>query len=414
MSRHNTQSQVNNQITSSKWQKDKDLDDNLIQLLYDISDLQVLLDRYLHQDDSRQTFKRIQKVTFFNQFKRCSGLLKLHLDSVLKYFEDTKHKHLSDEYIAGRITDPNAGIDKNYFHLHFHVIGDAFNHFINEIEIQEKETSFKNNWFLNGNASYLYEMLFDLSSFTGFFYAYKRDEYARYDGAKRLENIKVINPDSYLLFLGNRRIPSSEKTHRSSSIELLETSSEIMLRNFYRDNVHVIPVTMSILRQMIEIKMIEIYGIRQIFDAAGKKIVNIGGTRLLSLPGILDDVIFPIKVDVLKNIYAWACGYVHRGISSDYWTIYYVKNVLADFVCGETYMYKDFSNNLASEIAKAANTDAAHVVLGVGSRVEIISDRIEFDKLKLDVQRRGYKKASKEREEEFEKMLIERAGIGKT
>ena len=91
-----------------------------------------------------------------------------------------------------------------------------------------------------------------------------------------------------------------------------------------------------------------------------------------------------------------------------------MKNVLADFVCGETYMYKDFSNNLASEIAKAANTDAAHVVLGVGSRVEIISDRIEFDKLKLDVQRRGYKKASKEREEEFEKMLIERAGIGKT
>lgn len=88
------------------------------------------------------------------------------------------------------------------------MIGDAFNHFINEIEIQEKETSFKNNWFLNGNASYLYEMLFDLSSFTGFFYAYKRDEYARYDGAKRLENIKVINPDSYLLFLGNRRIPS--------------------------------------------------------------------------------------------------------------------------------------------------------------------------------------------------------------
>lgn len=84
------------------------------------------------------------------------------------------------------------------------MIGDAFNHFINEIEIQKKETSFKNNWFLNGNASYLYEMLFDLSSFTGFFYAYKRDEYARYDGAKRLENIKVINPDSYLLFLGNR------------------------------------------------------------------------------------------------------------------------------------------------------------------------------------------------------------------
>ena len=91
------QLQATHQIISSRWQKNKDLDDNLIQLLYDISDLQNLLDRYLHQDDPRQTFKKIQKVTFFNQFNKYSDQLKLHLDSVLKYFEEKKHKRLSDE-----------------------------------------------------------------------------------------------------------------------------------------------------------------------------------------------------------------------------------------------------------------------------------------------------------------------------
>lgn len=265
------QLQATHQIISSRWQKNKDLDDNLIQLLYDISDLQNLLDRYLHQDDPRQTFKKIQKVTFFNQFNKYSDQLKLHLDSVLKYFEEKKHKRLSDEYIAGRITDQNASIDNNFFHLQFLVIGDAFDHFINEIEIQEKETSFKNNWVLNGNASYLYEMSYNLSTFVKHFYAYKSKEYAGYDGENRLDDIKAVNSESYPLFISDKDVPSSTITRKSWSIELLETTNEIMLRNFYQDNVHVIPVTMSILRQMIEIKMIEIYGIKQIFDPTGKK-----------------------------------------------------------------------------------------------------------------------------------------------
>lgn len=391
-------------ITESKYLKDKALDERLIQTFYDISDLQTLLDRYIHQNDPRQAYKKIAKQTFFNQFEKNAKALSSDVFEILNSFN--KKKQLSDAHIAGRITDPNAEVDNNFFRLQFFVINDALLHTDSKIIEQKDNKAYKTNDILNGYISYLYEMLYDLSSFISEFYNFKRIEYAKYAAIGRLKKSGDSEQKDFPeLFKSDQTVPKSLKTKRSHALDLLETSAEVMIRTFYMDNVHVIPVVMHLLRQIIEVRMEEIYGILHITDKSGDKNINIGGTRLLSLEGMTGNVILPLPVDVLKNIYSWACGYVHRGVSSDYWTIYFVRKVLVDFVIGDVFIYKAYQDVLKEKIAAAAGTDAAHVTLRRTTIANVISDRAEFDRLKKLFDSKGYAGIKKEQQEAELKFL---------
>lgn len=65
---------------------------------------------------------------------------------------------------------------------------------------------------------------------------------------------------------------------------------------------------------------------------------------------------------MIRHIYSWSSEYVHRGVSDEYWIVYYVRKYLIDFIFGTVYMELDFFNGIRDTIASHFNVSKKCII----------------------------------------------------
>lgn len=246
------------------------------------------------------------------------------------------------------------------------------------------------------------EMSYDVSSFIFGYYSFKQNQYLRY-----IAEDKCLEEKSCFQ---RTDIQQAWKTHKSHSREILGVCQSVLDKYFYLNDVHVIPVAVFQLRQLIEIRMLECLGIKGIYtDVKFEKLnTRITGNHLLDIPEIKDGIIFPVSISTLKKIYGWACGYVHRGLVDNYWMVSFIQEYLGEFVCRPIFMSKSFYDHRQSYIASANEIDVQNIDIGDPLNIEIINEQSEFEELKKKIETKDYVKVFEEREKKYRERLEER------
>lgn len=235
-------------------------------------------------------------------------------------------------------------------------------------------------------------MSFDISSFIYEHYRFKQYQYSKYVSEGKCSSEEACFQQKDIL--------RAWKTHKSRSRDILNVCQSVLDKCFYYNDVHVIPVSVFQLRQLIEIRILECLGIKGIYDNTEHLKLNtrITGNHLLNVPEIKNEIIFPVSTSTLENIYGWACGYVHRGWVDNYWMVSFIQEYLVDFVCRPTYMSKDFFDNRQLYIASANNINVSCIDLENPLNTEIISDQRKFENMKNEIKKKGYEYIFQERE----------------
>ena len=103
---------------------------------------------------------------------------------------------------------------------------------------------------------------------------------------------------------------------------------------------------------------------------------------------------------MIRRIYSWSSEYVHRGVSDEYWIIYYVRKYLIDFIFGTVYMELDFFNGLGDTIASHFNV-SKECIIWRNQPINLcpVSDD-ELKEICDEIKRKGY---SKFRENEWKR-----------
>lgn len=277
-------------------------------------------------------------------------------------------KQLDDYTLFMKLLDPKAPMDNSWFRYHFLIMHRVFDEYKGKIlTLKDKEYPYKDFYLLEGYTSFLREMCFDISSF----------------------------------FYGYNSLPTMSKTHKADCRSLLNTSEGVMHRTFYKDDVHATPIVIFMIRQMIELRMEECLGIQIIYeDKEHTTIKKVVGSAYLDLPFLESASVFPIPLDMIRRIYSWSSEYVHRGVSDEYWILYYDRKYLIDFIFGTVYMELDFFNGLRDTIASHFNV-SKECIIWRNQPINLcpVSDN-EQKEICDEIKRKGY---SKFRENEWKR-----------
>lgn len=389
-------------INEKKIASDRALEKNLLEFQNCISSLYYVMRDYLNlgldsanhpvlvKRTKSQFFKAINKQ--FNNLEKCIVLL---------FQKQKKHKNHSNAYLIEHIIDATEWSD-DYFYLNLHLIEKILNKYQSKIENLKDMSLYKRNELLKGYCGYLSEMSFDVSSFIFEYYNFKHNQYCNYV----TENRCIVEDSCFQ----QMNMPRSCKTHKSHATDILGVCQSVLNKYFYLDDVHVIPVAVFQLRQIIEIRMLECLGIKGIYKDINFEKLNtrITGNHLLDIPEINDGIIFPVSTSALQKIYGWACGYVHRGLVDNYWMVCFIQEYLVDFVCRPAFMSKSFLDNRRSYIAKSNKINDNCIDLGDTLNIEIINNQDDFEKLKEEIKLKNYETVYKKREEKYMEQLKKR------
>lgn len=391
------------QIKPEKISKDKLLEELIFKTQMDISQLERLLCDYIFMGTNSPQYPNIterSKEDFYANFENMSD----ELDRDILIFLDSFaiKKQLDDYTLFMKLLDPNAPMDHSWFRYHFLIMHRVFDEYRGKIlTLKDGGYPYKDFYLLEGYTSFLREMCFDISSFVYGYYISKAKEYAEYVNNKQMKSEE--NP-----FVRFNSLPTMSKTHKADCRSLLNTSEGVLHRTFYKDDVHATPIVTFMIRQMIELRMEECLGIQVIYeDKEHTTIKKVVGSAYLDWPMLESASVFPIPLDMIRRIYSWSSEYVHRGVSDEYWIIYYVRKYLIDFIFGTVYMELDFFNGLRDTIASYFNV-SKECIIWRNQPINLcpVSDD-ELKKICYEIKRKGYSKfRENEWKREEEKMKL--------
>ena len=327
---------------SKQIERDLHLEELLFNIQKDIGKLSSILQDYIYMNANSLEYPVIKKRShdeFYKDFNIVVKDVGNELDNILKLMP---HKNPNDYTLIMNLLDENTPYNFLWFHYHIILIKRIMDVYINRINNWESVSEqYGGLSFLDGDANFLYEMCFDISSFIYDFYLYKAYEYK----AKYIENTNRI-------FTRYKYMPRMKKSHKAYSRTLLDSCEGVLRRSFFKNDINVVPIMTSILRLIIELRFEECFGIQAICkDESKNKVVKVIGSKYFELPSLDKYTVFPIPLETLKRIYGWASEFVHRGVSDYYWIIFFVKQYLLDFVLCEVYMEKSYYDNLKNKIA---------------------------------------------------------------
>lgn len=151
-----------------------------------------------------------------------------------------------------------------------------------------------------------------------------------------------------MLFITEER-PKSWKRHRFYAEEIYRNARFTMDRYFCYDDISHVPAALFQIRQSIEIRLWEIFGI-QWFTDKNDDPAKVIADKLMELDGLDKNIDLHVKISNLKLIYKWTNVYVHAGITHKYWQIHFASEYIKRFIYETAVAMDEYLQNLNSII----------------------------------------------------------------
>ncbi|PGA16231.1 hypothetical protein COL65_20280 [Priestia aryabhattai] len=167
-------------------------------------------------------------------------------------------------------------------------------------------------------------------------------------------------------------IKSENGTHRRRNIkshEIFNTSKRFLRKEFYVDDIVTMPSSIFFIRQAIEIRLKNAFGIVSIRDKDGK-FKKITGENFLNLVDENSpDIEFPIKKSIVRKIHSWTNYYIHGGSINYSWHIEWAHYMLQPLfnsgevenvgwhISGSIKMKKSYYNDIENRIKGLFNNE---------------------------------------------------------
>jgi len=375
--------------------RDEQLEKLLLKVQEKISQLRCVLNDYIYLDS--QSIQHICHVkrdrkTFYNALRKCADALLMDIDSCQNLI---CKKRYTENHLASKVFEMNLS-EKDYFVCNIQVIFSSIKKQHEDIQRNKECRMFKHNDYVIGKCLFLHDMLYDVSEFFDDLYQYKQVEYVRQFQEGKIE-------EEQMLFTMKYRQRSSKKKLYSSN-DILRASNQIKNRYLYKDDIATVPVVIFQMRQIIELRILEILGIRAIVTDDGV-LEKITANTFLDMKDFSTDVIMPIDKGTLNKIYTWTCAYVHRGVSGAYWLIDFLYSYLIDFTIEDTFMKESFANTLIERISDYTHVKKENIIMSEMRAARVIKDT-EFDEIKAHIYEKGYRKYMDiEKQKELNQMI---------
>jgi hypothetical protein len=207
-------------------------------------------------------------------------------------------KRYTENHFASKVFEMNLS-GKDYFVCNIQVIFSSIKKQLKDIQRNKECRMFKRNDYVIGKCLFLHDMLYDVSEFFDDLYQYKQVEYVRQFQEGKIEEEQMLFTMKY------RQRSSKNKLY--SSNDILRASNQIKNRYLYKDDIATVPVVIFQMRQIIELRILEILGIRAIVTDDGL-LKKITANTFLNMKDFATDVIMPIDKGTLNKIYTWTWG----------------------------------------------------------------------------------------------------------
>lgn len=193
--------------------------------------------------------------------------------------------------------------------------------------------------------------------------------------------------------------PTMLKRQKNHSREIFLSSFSLLRKERYINDMTSVPTCIFLIRQSIELRLFEIFGIEDIVDNNGNSL-KITTDRFLDVKGIDDNIILPnnLTKNILKNIHKWTNYYIHRGYIWDYWLIEFAQYLLYDFILQELFIcnsyYKEYPKLLSKKLSNKNNTLTESNIKRTNRNINIciIDNPNEFKEIKKQIRKKGYRK----------------------
>jgi hypothetical protein len=124
---------------------------------------------------------------------------------------------------------------------------------------------------------------------------------------------------------------TGNNTHRRRNImshEIFYNSKSIINRELIQDDIVTIPSSIFFIRQAIEIKLKNAFGISSILNKEGKQQKITADYFLKLVDENSADIQFPVKKSIIKQIHSWTNYYIHGAVIFYFWHIEWAHYLL--------------------------------------------------------------------------------------
>lgn len=310
------------------YEKDKILDSAIESIQSKLHCFNHILTDYIYfgkDDDNHPVLVNRNKQQFKTDFDDKLQTILSNLENIEKSLS-SKNKKYQDDHLAKNVFNNEIKVDSLFFCYNICVIEKCYKYYLNSVNKKINEISedqFHHHIRLKGEIDFLHELTLDVSDFLDKLYIFKFNYYTN-----ALKN-KCIS-ESELLFSKKIR-QHSIKRNISYSSEVYNNAQNTLNRFFYYDSITYVPTAIFQIRQCIELRLWEIFGIESITDN-NNKLVKITADSLLDLKGLGSKIDLHLDLANLKLIHKWTNIYIHRGISHTYWNIFFAIEYINDFI----------------------------------------------------------------------------------
>lgn len=181
-----------------------------------------------------------------------------------------------------------------------------------------------NSDFFMGEMRYLWNIIFSIQEYVEIVQSYNQKQNCRHHVSRRGIGSGEI------MYLA-RRMPRFE---------------------YYFDDIAQGPVSIFLIRQGIELRIIEILGIMDINMKEDNSLVKITPDRLLTLLK-KPQIKLPIAYNIIEKIHSWTNLYVHRARIYDYWEMEWAVKTIQPFIFEKTQMMEAYAPQLQNDVYAA-------------------------------------------------------------
>lgn len=134
-----------------------------------------------------------------------------------------------------------------------------------------------------------------------------------------------------------------------SSNEIMYLARRMPRNELFINDISQGPVSIFLIRQGIELRIIEILGIISINNRKDNSMVKVPPDKLLDIlknPQIK----LPIEYSIIKKIHSWTNLYVHRAKIHDYWEMEWAIKTIQPFIFDKTQIKKSYESQLKTDV----------------------------------------------------------------
>lgn len=329
------------------------LDETIIKAQYEIAEMGSVLTDYINHGVNNVNHivlvdRRAEE--FFHDFSS-KGAVFIELINTIRVC--LSKKAYKNEHLAAKVFAEEIKCNE-YFIYNINVIELCIKDYVKIISSYSEcdDTDFYVHPLLKGKIAFMDEMLYDISEFLEKLYIVKSNYY------KNALAEGVVTEKNTLFVTKNR--PTRFKRKKSTALEIYQNVRNSMDRYCCYDSICDVPTAMFQIRQAIEIRIWEIFGIKYIGNDTGG-LVKITAEALLGMDGLDKGLDFHIKLSNLLLIHKWTNIYIHVGIAEKYWLIYFAAECIKEFVVSKAVANDDYYTTLNDRLEKYVCKNGEHI-----------------------------------------------------